>query len=66
MISRRPYQIAVTLELEDNVGSIIVKRKKSVMVKIKDGDDDPPVPSAALIEQAFQDFVDNLSDTLEI
>ena len=66
MAERRPFLITVLLELEDNVGSIITKRKKTIKVVIKDGDDDPPVPPIAHIENEFQQFVDGLPDTFEV
>jgi hypothetical protein len=63
---RRPFVVVVTLELEDNCGAFISKRKKTIQVKIRDGDDDPPVPLASVIEEEFQRFVDGLPDTFEV
>jgi hypothetical protein len=66
MRERRATMITMVLELEDNCGALIARRKKTVTIKYKEGSRLEDASGTALVQQEFDKFVRSIPDELEV
>jgi hypothetical protein len=63
---RKPKQIAVQLELEDNCGAVISRTMKNIAVKMKDGSQIATAGGRLQVIEAFEKFVESLPAEFEV
>lgn len=63
---RRAKQITMILELEDNCGAVLKRRKKTVELGYTEGKETVTEEGTKFTLEEFKKFVDSIPDKLEI